>query len=68
MIRCRVCTALHKSPEEWGAMDYPDVMDLLNYWVEYPPDHLLLRGLAGYEGTKNGSGQPAKRKSEGIEG
>jgi hypothetical protein len=46
-------------------MDFPFVVELLEYWLEYPPVHLLLRGLAGYKGQ---SGRPdswrAKRAEE----
>ena len=33
-------------------MDFPAVVDLLEYWLECPPEHLLLRGMAQYEGKK----------------
>jgi hypothetical protein len=37
-------------------MEFPAVIELLDYWLEYPPDHLLLRMLAGYQGKKQRGG------------
>jgi len=42
-------TTLKKLPEEVGSIDFPDVLDLLDYWMDFPPEHLLLRALTGYE-------------------
>jgi hypothetical protein len=64
LIRCRIATELGKTPEEAGAIDFPDVMDLLDYWLEYPPTHLLVRGLAGYKGKQEQGNWRSKRAEE----
>lgn len=30
-------------------MPFIDIVELFDYWVEYPPAHILLRGYTGYE-------------------
>jgi len=62
-------TALKKGPEEVGAMDFPFVVELLDYWLECPPEHLLLRTMAQYEGQKKADVVPmdSRRKQRAIE-
>lgn len=56
--------ALHLTPEEAGAIDFPDVGELLDYWAEYPPEHLLLRAMAHYEGRKDRSNWQKERATQ----
>ena len=49
-------TGLKKTRDEVGSMDLPDVLGLLEYWLDFPPEHVLLRALVGYEGRKRGRG------------
>ncbi|MFI4922970.1 MAG: hypothetical protein ACHP6J_04575 [Burkholderiales bacterium] len=65
LIRCRIVTELGLSPDEVGAMDFPFVTDLLEYWLEFPPTHILLRGLAGYEWKKESPGRSRKAEEMG---
>ena len=30
-------------------MPLPDAWELLEYWNEWPPEHMLLRGFTGYK-------------------
>jgi hypothetical protein len=30
-------------------MSLPDAWELLEYWNEWPPEHMLLRGFTGYK-------------------
>jgi hypothetical protein len=46
-------TGLKRTRDEIGAMYWPDVLEMLDYWLEFPPEHLLLRAMAGYEGAKS---------------
>lgn len=32
-------------------MDFPFIIELMEYWADYPPEHLLMRALVGYEGS-----------------
>lgn len=32
-------------------MDFPFVLELLEYWADFPPVHLLLRAFVGFEGS-----------------
>jgi hypothetical protein len=53
------------TPEEAGAIAFPDVVDLLEYWLEYPPTHLLLRAWTGFEGKgRRPDSARAKRAEE----
>jgi hypothetical protein len=51
-IRCRIVTELGMTPNEVGAMDFPFVQELLEYWLDYPPAHVLLRAQVGYDPKK----------------
>lgn len=44
-----LCTGLSKFPEDVRRMAWVDALDLLDYWQEYPPTHLLMRGYVGYK-------------------
>jgi hypothetical protein len=52
------------SPDEVGAMDFPFVVELLKYWADYPPTHLLLRAMAHYEGSNDRSNWRSRRAQE----
>lgn len=52
------------SPDEVGAFELPFVSELLEYWVEYPPSHLLLRMLARYEPKHTGTNWRKQRADE----
>jgi hypothetical protein len=54
---------LKKSPDEVGAMEFPFVMELLDYWLEWPPEHVLIKLDTGYEGPK----KDGKSKQESAE-
>ncbi len=45
-------TELGLTPDEVGAMDFPFVAELLEYWTNFPPTHVLLRWFSGYKGTE----------------
>jgi len=57
-------TGLRKTADEVGGMDFPVVTDLLDYWLEFPPEHLLLRGLAGYESKSTRRGRRASEMQD----
>jgi len=40
---------LHLTADEAGSMEFPFVAELLEYWLEYPPEQLLLRMMSGYK-------------------
>lgn len=44
-------------------MDFPFVQELLEYWLEYPPTHLLVRVLAKYEGKQKGNWGKDERRA-----
>ena len=48
-------------------MDFPAVVELLDYWLEYPPEHLLLRAFVGYEGQKGRTGSDSWRQRRAEE-
>jgi len=33
-------------------MTLPEVEELIGYWSEFPPAHILLRGFVGFKGEK----------------
>jgi hypothetical protein len=41
-----------------------EVSQLLDYWAEYPPEHLLLRAMAHYEGRKDRGNWRKERAKE----
>lgn len=43
-------TALGWLPDEFDAADWVLIMELFDYWAQYPPTHILMRGFVGYEG------------------
>jgi hypothetical protein len=48
-------------------MDFPDVIELLEYWNEYPPAHLLLRALCHFDGKSKTTTAPSKREKRAVE-
>jgi hypothetical protein len=38
-----------------------DVSELFDYWREYPPQHILMRGYVGYEGPGRSVAGPDAR-------
>lgn len=44
-------------------MDFPFVVELLDYWLEYPPVHLLVRAFTGFKSERSNSWR-AKRAQE----
>ncbi len=61
-------TALKLTPEQVGAFEFPFVVELLEYWLEYPPEHLLLRAMAHYEGkSKKGRSNWRSRRAQEMD-
>jgi hypothetical protein len=50
-----------------GAMEFPDALELMSYWAEYPPEHLLLKGYVGYKGPRGGKVKTANGGQDGTE-
>ena len=48
-------------------MDFPFVVELLEYWLEYPPAHILLRAMAKYEGKAQSKGNWRGRRAEEMQ-
>lgn len=48
-------------------MEFPFVGELLEYWRDYPPEHELLRGLAGYEGKKTDRSNWRKQRAQEMQ-
>src|ERR1700689_4600309 len=64
LIRCRIATELKKGPDEVGAMDFPFIGELLEYWQKYPPSHLLLRAIAQFESKEDRGNWRKERAAE----
>jgi hypothetical protein len=45
--------------DQINAAPFPEVLNQLDYWAQYPPAHLLLRGFVGYK--------PPRSKTEPTE-
>jgi len=45
-------------------MDFPVVQELCEYWIDFPPDHELLRAIAGYDPKKSKSNWRSRRAEE----
>lgn len=45
-------TATGWTPYIIDDLPFRDVLDLVDYWNDYPPIHMLFRGFVGYEGRK----------------
>jgi hypothetical protein len=43
---------LGKLPGEIDEMPFPDVMELVDYWAENPPMHLLHKWFVGYKNKR----------------
>ena len=44
-----MCTALKKSPDEVGEMDFRDIQELYEYWREVPPVDEMVAAFLGYK-------------------
>jgi hypothetical protein len=44
-----VATGLKCTPDAVRLLDWADVVGLIDYWTEFPPEHILLRGFVGYK-------------------
>jgi hypothetical protein len=51
------------SPAELDEWYLKDVLDLFEYWTEYPPAHLLLRALVGFEGSDKQQRRPSSARA-----
>jgi hypothetical protein len=53
-----------------NAMEFPDVLELQKYWLEFPPVHLAIRGLLQPKGSTWNGGtakQPLSRSQKKAE-
>lgn len=47
-----LCTALGCLPAQADSILWPDAMDLLDYWAEHPPVHVLVAAKMGLKPKK----------------
>lgn len=52
-MRGLLATGLHQLPAAIDEMPLPDAWDQVDYWNEWPPEHVLLRGFTGYKPEKS---------------
>ena len=52
-LRGTLCTGLRQLPSAIDGLALPDAWELLEYWNEWPPEHMLLRGFTGYKPPSN---------------
>jgi len=57
-------TELGLTPDEVGAMDFPFVAELLEYWQDFPPVHLMFRSFIGYKGPEGRQSNWRSRRAE----
>jgi hypothetical protein len=48
-LRGLLATGLHQLPAAIDEMPLPDAWEQIEYWNQWPPEHVLLRGFTGYK-------------------
>lgn len=47
--------------EEFDRQPFAFVLELIEYWVENPPEHIMLQALAGYRKKRRGGSKEAQK-------
>ena len=61
-------TATGWTVAELDRTPWPDVMDLLDYWAECPPLHLMVRAYMGYKSPKKAPAMTASEFMQELKG